>query len=67
VARPDRLGSDRAVRGARTELFEALLHTDLRSVVPALDIPTYVLAGAHDWTANTDLARHYLRRPEAPV
>lgn len=55
------------VASRRTGLFDDMLHTDLTTVVSALEVPMYVFAGAHDWTANTELARRYVRSVHAPI
>lgn len=48
-------------------LWEQFIRVDLRGAVPALRVPVYFLAGAHDYTCSTALARDYFTRLEAPV
>ncbi len=48
-------------------MWEPMIHTDLRTVVPELEVPVYFLEGKHDYTAVTSLARAYFDELRAPV
>jgi pimeloyl-ACP methyl ester carboxylesterase len=48
-------------------LWEQLIRVDLRTAVPRLEVPVYLLEGKYDYTCNVELARDYLRRLQAPV
>jgi len=47
-------------------LWDQLIRVDLRTTVPALQIPVYFLAGKFDYTAATSLARNYFQQIQAP-
>lgn len=47
--------------------WEEFIRIDVRSTVPALRLPVYLLEGAHDHTCVTSLAKDYLERLDAPV
>lgn len=49
------------------ELWDQLIRIDLRSTVPALQIPAYFFEGKYDYTAVTSLARDYFEQLRAPV
>jgi pimeloyl-ACP methyl ester carboxylesterase len=46
---------------------QEVISRDLTREVPRLEVPTYLLAGAHDYTCVTSLARAYHEALEAPV
>jgi pimeloyl-ACP methyl ester carboxylesterase len=46
---------------------QEVMSRDLTREVPRLEVPTYLLAGAHDYTCVTSLARAYHEALEAPV
>ena len=48
-------------------LGDQALHTDLRDVVPKLEIPVYIFQGRYDYTAATPLAHDYFEQFQAPV
>ncbi len=48
-------------------LWDQLIRIDLRTTVPALQIPVYFLEGKYDYTAVTSLARDYFEQLQAPV
>jgi pimeloyl-ACP methyl ester carboxylesterase len=48
-------------------LWDEVLHTDLRTLVPRLEIPAYIFQGRYDYTAATPLARDYFEKLRAPV
>lgn len=48
-------------------VWDEMLHTDLRTDVPRLEIPVYLFEGVYDYTCNAALAKEYFDRLEAPV
>lgn len=50
----------------RFGLWNELLRTDLRTLVPRLAVPAYFLHGVHDRTVSYRLARAYAAKLEAP-
>lgn len=48
-------------------LWDQFLRTDLRTVVPTLQVPVYFLEGKYDYTCATELARDYFEQLDAPV
>lgn len=47
--------------------WDQFLDVDLRETVPAVQIPVYLLAGAHDYTTVTSLAKDYFEQLQAPM
>lgn len=43
------------------------MNADLRKTVTRLEVPTYFLSGAYDYTVNYKMAEEYLKQLEAPV
>jgi pimeloyl-ACP methyl ester carboxylesterase len=48
-------------------LWDQFIRTDLRSTVPALQIPVYFIEGKYDYTCAISLARDYFEKLQAPV
>lgn len=48
-------------------LWNDVLRTDIRTVVPKLDIPVHFFHGRHDYTVSLELAKAYLEQLDAPV
>jgi len=48
-------------------LWDQFIRIDLRTTVPALEIPVYFLEGKFDYTCVTSLARDYFEELQAPV
>lgn len=48
-------------------LWDQFIRVDLRTTVPALQIPVYFLEGKYDYTCVTSLARDYFEQLQAPV
>jgi pimeloyl-ACP methyl ester carboxylesterase len=48
-------------------LWDQFIRIDLRTTVPALQIPVYFLEGKYDYTCVTSLARDYFEQLQAPV
>jgi len=48
-------------------LWDQFLRTDLRTVVPTLEVPVYFLEGKYDYTCATELARDYFEQLDAPI
>lgn len=48
-------------------LWDQVLQTDIARTVPRLEVPTYFLEGAHDYTCVTQLVREYYEALDAPV
>jgi pimeloyl-ACP methyl ester carboxylesterase len=48
-------------------LWDEFLRIDLRTTVPALQIPVYFLEGKYDYTTVTSLAREYFQQVQAPA
>jgi pimeloyl-ACP methyl ester carboxylesterase len=48
-------------------LWDEFLRIDLRTNVPALQIPVYFLEGKYDYTTVTSLARQYFQQVQAPA
>ena len=43
------------------------MKADLRKTVTKLDVPTYFLSGAFDYTVNYKMTEEYLKQIEAPI
>ncbi|MFN2119801.1 MAG: alpha/beta fold hydrolase [Anaerolineales bacterium] len=52
---------------SKSLLWDTVLATDLRQQVPALDLPTYFIHGAYDYTVSYVLAQSYFAQLEAPL
>ena len=48
-------------------LWDQFIRVDLRQTVPRLDLPTYFLEGAYDYTCSYSLALDYFHKLSAPV
>jgi pimeloyl-ACP methyl ester carboxylesterase len=48
-------------------LWDQFIRVDLRQTVPRLDLPTYFLHGAYDYTCSYSLALDYFQKLSAPV
>ncbi len=48
-------------------LWDQLLHVDLRTTVPRLDLPVYFFEGKYDYTVSATMAAGYLQTLHAPV
>ncbi len=48
-------------------LRDSMFSTDLRAVVPSLDLPVYFLHGRYDYTCSYELAQAYLDQLKAPL
>lgn len=48
-------------------LWEQVIHVDLRTAVPRLQVPVYFLEGKYDYTCSAVLAREYFRSLDAPI
>ena len=63
----EKLNIWRGLSLSRRFLWDDFLRTDLTTRVGRLNLPVYFLFGAHDYTANHELAREYFERMSAPV
>jgi pimeloyl-ACP methyl ester carboxylesterase len=52
---------------SKSLLWKQVLGPDLREQVPALDLPTYFMHGAYDYTVSYALAQSYLSQLDAPL
>jgi pimeloyl-ACP methyl ester carboxylesterase len=52
---------------SRSLLWAQVLGPDLREQVPALELPTYFMHGAYDYTVSYALAQSYFAQLEAPL
>ncbi len=50
-----------------TGIAREIMTTDLAARYPRLEVPVYIVSGAHDQTVSPLLARQYLERLEAPL
>ncbi len=50
-----------------TRLWNDVLRTDIRTVVPKLKIPVHFFHGRHDYTVSLELAKSYLEQLDATV
>ena len=57
----------RGLAWSRRFLWDDFIATDLTARIHRLDLPVYFFTGAHDLTANQDLARMFFDRIDAPV
>jgi pimeloyl-ACP methyl ester carboxylesterase len=54
-------------RSGASVLWEAMISTDMRRIVPEVQVPVYFLHGVHDFTCSYSLARSYAADLRAPV
>jgi pimeloyl-ACP methyl ester carboxylesterase len=52
---------------SKSLLWKQVLGPDLREQVPALELPTYFMHGAYDYTVSYALAQSYFAQLEAPL
>jgi len=57
----------RGLAWSRRFLWDDFIATDLTARIHRLDLPVYFFTGAHDLTANHDLARMFFDQIDAPV
>jgi pimeloyl-ACP methyl ester carboxylesterase len=48
-------------------LWDQVIHTDLSTLVPVLDLPVYFFHGIYDYTCSYTLAQAYFEKLKAPV
>ena len=54
-------------RSGASVVWDAMLSTDLRELVPDVGVPVYFLHGIHDYTCSYALARAYFDILSAPL
>jgi len=63
----EKLALWRGKAASRRTFWDEFLTVDLRTTVPALDVPAYFVHGRYDYTTAYDLALDYHQRLAAPV
>lgn len=63
----DKLNKLRAIADMGAVMYPQVQGVDFRRDVPALDVPVYVVAGAHELSARADLAQEWFADLAAPV